>query len=70
MCGSIPLPFICTKIQDKRHKKMEYSPAREKFESCTGIKHVQDKCEKMRNETQAICMEMWQDCEEKFQYML
>ena len=70
MCGSSSLPLMCTEIQDEHHKQMEDSHARGSFEILVGIKNVQDKYEKMHNETQAICMEMWQDCEEKFQYML
>jgi len=65
----VPLPSICTETQLERHKQMEYSPARENCDSSAGIKHVQDKCEELRNETRAICVEMWQDCEEKFHDM-
>lgn len=66
----VPLPSIRTEIRDERHKQqMEDSPVREICDSSAGIKHVQDKCEELRNETRAICVEMWQDCEEKFQDM-
>ena len=66
MCGISSIPLICTEIQDEHHKQMEDSHERENFEISVGIKHVQDKCEKMCNATQDICMGMWQDYEEKF----
>ena len=50
MCGSSPLPLICTRTKDEQHKEMEYSPARENCDNSARTKHVRDKCEELLTE--------------------
>ena len=47
----VPLPLIGTEIQYECHEQMEDSYAMENYDNLVGIKHEQEKCEEMCNET-------------------
>eukprot|EP01018_Ginkgo_biloba_P005486 Gb_21985 [translate_table: standard] len=66
---SVPFPTTSNEVQEELRAQMELPTARANLDGLIDMKQLREKCKELRDETRAICMEIWQGCEQKFQDM-